>query len=99
MNARLRPWFALALGFCAGNASMWWFAHRNREVFATTVQLVADAEQAMQRADYEVAAKLAKRALSQSPDSTAAMLIAGESAARQNRLDDAVAFYAQVPDT
>lgn len=97
MNARVRLGLALVLGYCAGAATMYWFGRR--EIGATTVQLVADATQAMEREDFDVAERLAKRALAQSPDSTAAMLIAGESAARCNRLADAVAFYALVPDS
>ncbi len=97
MDARWRQWLALALGFCAGNASMWWYLHR--EPRKPTLELLADARQALRIADYGQAERLARRALTQAGDSTAALLIAGEAAARLNHLDDAVGYYSRVPDT
>jgi tetratricopeptide (TPR) repeat protein len=97
MNTRWRAWLALALGFCAGNITMWLCLQR--EPHAPTVQLLADARQALVVGDYAEAERLARRALAQSKDSTAGLLIAGEAASRLKHLDDAVAYYARVPDT
>lgn len=97
MNARWRLGLALALGFCAGNVSMWCLWYRTTRI--STQELVADARQALRNADYEKAETIAARVLALGSKSTAAMLIAGEAAAKRNRLDDAVAYYSQVPDT
>ncbi len=94
---RCPPWLAVLLGFLAGNVAMWWYLHRDQT--AAAVQLVADAQRALRTADYSQAERLARQALTYSGDSTAAMLIAGEAAAKSNRLDEAVAYYSLVPDT
>ena len=76
---------------------MWWYWYHNSSV--STQQLVADARQALRNADYAQAEARAARALQLGSKSTAAMLIAGEAAAKRNRLQEAVAYYSQVPDS
>lgn len=97
MNIRPPAWLALMIGFCLGNAAMWWYGHRGSGV--STQQLVSDARQALRNADYARAEMLSSRALALGSKSTAALLVAGDAAAKLNRLEDAVAFYARVPDT
>ena len=77
---------------------MWWW-HWHRSSSISTQELVADARQALRNADYVKAESTAARALGLGSKSTAAMLIAGEAAAKLNRLDDAITYYTQVPDT
>jgi tetratricopeptide (TPR) repeat protein len=97
MNARWLPAVTLLAGFCAGSACTWWYLNRYNE--PPTIKLVSDAQHALRIGDNGEAERLAKRALARASDSTAAMLVAGEAAAKSNRLDDAVAYYAMVPDT
>ena len=97
MNTRWQLGTALVIGFCLGNVTMWWHWHRSSSI--STQELVADARQALRNADYVKAESTAARALGLGSKSTAAMLIAGEAAAKLNRLDDAITYYTQVPDT
>ncbi len=97
MNTRRRPWRALWLGLClCGAGGLWWYW--NRPAPLSTPQLLADARKALRHGDYPKAEQLATRVLLQSDASPAALLIAGESAAKLNRFDDAVAYYGRVPD-
>jgi thioredoxin-like negative regulator of GroEL len=65
---------------------------------ARTEQLVNESRAALQAKDFESALQLAESALSREPESTAALLTAGEAAVRLGRLDAAFAYFARLPE-
>ncbi|HWB10067.1 MAG TPA: FG-GAP-like repeat-containing protein [Pirellulales bacterium] len=60
-------------------------------------ELAGRARQALADAQYDEVEKLCRRALEREPRFSTALLLAGEAAAKQGRLDDAVAYYNRVP--
>lgn len=75
---------------------MGWYLHGQPGL--STQELVDDAREALRESDYSEAERLAGLALERSGHSTAALMIAGEAAAKLQHLDEAVAYYAQIPE-
>ncbi|HQU46537.1 MAG TPA: FG-GAP-like repeat-containing protein, partial [Pirellulales bacterium] len=61
-------------------------------------ELLEQARQAMADERYDEAETLCRRILSREPNSAAALLLAGEAAAKQERLDEAADYYGRVAD-
>lgn len=58
----------------------------------------ADARQAFQRGNFEEAARICDSLLKEQPQSVAVLMLAGESATKLEKFNEALGYYAQVPD-
>lgn len=61
-------------------------------------ELIADARAALAQGEFGDAETLAQQALARDPSDIAALLVAGEAAARQERVSDAIAYLDRIPD-
>ncbi len=60
-------------------------------------QLLAQAREGLAAKDFVAVEALSRRVLSRQPQSTPALLLAGEAATKLGRLQDALAYYEQIP--
>lgn len=90
-----RSWLLLSLAL-ALLAGVSWRAWRLMHVPLDA--LVLQARQALAQGDPFNAETICRRVLDRDPDSAEALLLAGEAAAKQDRLEDAVTYYHRVPD-
>ena len=86
---KLLPIVLVALAGAIG-WHMWQRAH-------SPARLLEQARQALEAKRYAAVEELCKQISASSPQSAAALLLAGEAATRQNRLSDALAYYDQIP--
>lgn len=93
-NSHSRRWLAIVLVVAAA-LLVAWFLQFSRP---STDELLAEAQAAFDEGRFAVAAEMAGQVLARDPQHTAALLLAGETAAKREEFQAAVDFFGRISD-